>query len=153
MDFNALFDRYGWLAAIALWFVPQAWKFFSDRMWPERMRERSEAAKAVREADATILKAKIELEERESQQRLKLEERTVTAIERMESAISSGNQMLTTLHAAFVQHERFTYNTSQEIKSSIEELQDMESLRKKQVELEKSMQVITQQNIIKNKGE
>jgi hypothetical protein len=149
MDFPTLFERYGWLVAIGLYFLPQAWSFLADRVWPERVRERSEAAKAIRDADATILKAKIEREDRESQQRLKLEERTVAAIERMESAITNGNQMLTTLHAAFVQHERFTYNTSLEIKQSIEELQDLDGLRKRTRDLEKEMQAITQKGIKK----
>jgi hypothetical protein len=68
----------------------------------------------------------------------------------MESAITNGNQMLTTLHAAFVQHERFTYNNSLEIKQSIEELQDIDGLRKRTRDLEKEMQAITQKGIKKS---
>lgn len=155
MDLLTLAREYGWMAAIlyiALRDVfPRAWSFFADRLYPDRVKQRTaeekrkdEDAKALREADVTLLKARIDRENRESDQRLKLEERTVAAIERMEVAISSGNAMLTTLHAAFVQHERFTYNTSLELKEGIEKLEDLDGLRKKQEKLEKDVQSITQ---------
>lgn len=160
MDVTTLADKYGWMVAIlyiALRDVfPKLWSFFADRLFPERVSarkaddERRDAdAKAAREADATLLKARIEREARESDQRLKLEERTVVAIERMEAGISNVNTLLGTLHAAFVQHERFTYNSSMELKEGIEKLHDLEALRKKTTQLEKDVQVITQQNIKK----
>jgi hypothetical protein len=158
MEFPQLVQQYGWIIAIGYIILrdvfPRLWSFFADKLFPERILERKraddrleEAAKADRESKATLLRAQIEREDREAEQRLKLEERTVVAIERLEAATSTNNTMLTTLHAAFVQHERFTYNASMDIKDSIEKLQDLEGMKKRQAALEKEVQTITQQKI------
>jgi hypothetical protein len=158
MDFPTLAQQYGWVAAILYITLrdvfPRVWTFFADRLFPERIRERqreadrlAEVAKADRESKATLLRAQIERENRESEQRLKLDEWMVVAVERLEASMSTNNTMLTTLHVAFVQHERFTYNSTLEIKEGIETLQDIEGQRKKLAQLEREVQSITQQNI------
>jgi len=71
----------------------------------------------------------------------------VTTVERLEASTSTNNQMLSTMQAMFVQHERFTYNSTLEIKEAIEDVQDLEGVKKRQAAMEKELQTITQQNI------
>jgi hypothetical protein len=153
MDPLELVKDYGWMAIIVAWTLPRVWSFLTERFYPERVKARTDAERADRESKATLLKAQIDRENRESDARLKLEERQVTALEQMATAISSNNNMITTLHSAFMQHERFTYNSTLDLKESIEKLHDIEGVKKRQTRMEEQLRVITDPKIKPVKGD
>jgi hypothetical protein len=153
MDPIELVKDYGWMAIIVAWTLPRVWSFLTERLYPERIKARTEAERADRESKATLLKAQIERENRESEARLKLEERQVTVLERMETAISNNNGLITALHSAFMQHERFTYNSTLDLKESIEKLHDIEGLRRDHAKMKEQIRVITDPKIEAVKGD
>jgi hypothetical protein len=150
MDFLELADKYGVLIAGGLWLIYRAWHFFAERYFPQRVKEREEtaraervardeAARAVREAEATLLKARIDGEERDREWRRRIEERTVSTLESISQNISA-------LVLSHTQHVNFSFGAHVEIKDRLDDLQESIHNRQKLEELEKKL-VDTQEKI------
>lgn len=146
MDLFALFEKYGWFVAIALWFVPKAWAFATEKFYPQRIKEREDAQKkreqetqAEREARATLLRAQIEREDRVAIQQSKYDERTVVALEQMALGISVGNERIAALIASHTQHANFQFGAHIELKDRLDDIQDMITYRKRIDELERKV--------------
>jgi hypothetical protein len=139
MDFLELADKYGVLIAGGLWLIYRAWQFFAERYFPQRVKERDEAARAVRDAEATLLKARIDGEERDREWRRRIEERTVSTLESISQNISA-------LVLSHTQHVNFSFGAHVEIKDRLDDLQESIHNRQKLEELEKKL-VDTQEKI------
>jgi hypothetical protein len=151
MDLVTLFKEYGWMGLVLVYFAPRVWTFFADRFFPARIKEREQAAEAVRATEATLLKARIDRDDRESAQRLKLEERSVATQERQEAILSAIQISISGLQVWATNHDRFTFNSTQDLKQGIEKLHDLDEMKKKTSQLEKDVQTITQERIKKGK--
>ena len=133
MDFLELADKYGVLIAGGLWLLYKAWHFVTDRYYPQRAKEREETARAVREAEATLLKARIDGEERDREWRRRIEERTVSTLESISQNISA-------LVLSHTQHVNFSFGAHVEIKDRLDDLQESIHNRQKLEELEKKIE-------------
>lgn len=136
-------DRYGILIAAGLWLLYRGWSFITERYFPQYSKMKEERDRAVREADATLLKAKIEREKEESEWRRKLEERQVAAIETLSQSVSA-------LVLSHGQHVNFTFGAHVELKDRLDDIQESINTSKRLEELEKK--VIDTQDKISNFG-
>ena len=137
MDFPELLKNYGWFAVLLMWLIPRVFQFFTDKFYPARVAEierervaREEGVKAEREARATLIKAQIDREERESDRRLKLEERMVTSLEQMALGISVGNERIAAMIASQTSHHNFVFGSHVELKEQIEKLESLINARR-----------------------
>jgi hypothetical protein len=108
MSFADLIKENGWYIALAVMLVervfPTLWRFFTDKIFPVRAKERARKqeeteniARSQREAEATLLKAKIEREVREEEYRRRVEERMVEAQEKTSESINEMTKAITLL--------------------------------------------------------
>lgn len=158
MDIGQLLKDYGWVGVVVLYFLPKFWTFLTDKFYPQKIKEREEAqqareqeVRAEREARATLIKAQIEREERESQHRLQMDNRTVTALEQMALGITAGNERITALIASHTQHANFQFGAHIELKDRLDDIQEMITYRQKVDDIERRLSAT--QDIIKKSGE
>lgn len=145
MDLTII-ERFGWVAAILLWIAPQAWKFFTERFFPQKMKERDaeqkrrdDETRAEREARAILIKAQIERENKDAERRLQLENRMVTTLEQLSLGITIGNERVAALIASHTQHANFTFGSHVEIKERLDDIQDMIVTKQRVDELERDL--------------
>ncbi len=154
---ETLLKEYGWGLALGIYFIPKIWIWFTDRFYPQRIKEReleaerkakqleadeakrNEEIRAEREARATLLKAQIEREERVALQQLEFDKRTVIALEQMGLGITVGNERIAALIASHTQHATFQFGAHIEIKERLDDIQDMITQRERLDKLEKSL--------------
>jgi hypothetical protein len=137
---------YGWLGALILYFGPKVWNFLTDRIYPQRVAERTGALQAERERQALLLKSQIEREDREFDHRKEIDNRIVASIEgtnvaiqQMGLAITVGNERITQLISAHSRHDNFTLGAHVELKEKMEQLEEMIDSRNQIAELRRQL--------------
>lgn len=158
MDIGLLFKDYGWFVAITLYFLPKLWVFLVDKFYPQKIKEREKAqeereqgVRAEREARATLIKAQIDREATESQHRMQMDARTVTALEQMALAVTAGNERITALIASHTQHANFQFGAHIELKDRLDDIQEMITYRQKVDDIERRLS--DTQDIIKKSAD
>lgn len=146
MDILDVLERFGWLGVIIVWSLPRVWTFVTDRLYPQRVKEkekilaeREEGVRAEREARATLIKAQIERENRESDARIEVDRRVATAMEQMTLAITVGNERINGVMAALAQHINFTFGAHVELKEKLEGIEDKIGYKNRLDEIEKRL--------------
>ena len=131
MEILDILERFGWLGVVIVWTLPRVWGFLTDRFYPqkvkereERIREREDGVRAEREARATLIRAQIERENRESDARIEVDRRFAAALEQMTLAITVGNERITAVMATLSQHVNFTFGAHVELKERLEQIDE-----------------------------
>lgn len=143
MDILDILERFGWLGVIIVWALPRVWSFLTDRLYPQRVKEREkivndreEGVRAEREARVTLLKAQIDREDRESTARIDVDKRVATALEQMALGITVGNERIAALIGSHAQHANFVFGAHVELKERLEAIEEMISYKNRLEELE-----------------
>lgn len=139
---------FGWIGFLSLWtlekFFPRLWTFLTDKVFPSRAQERQQkleeeerAAQAKRDAEAALLKARLERELREEEHRRKMDERLVTAqeenaknIAQMTMAITVNNERLGQLFAILDKLNTFTVDAVGDMRESVIQLHKRDTQQK-----------------------
>ncbi len=165
MNIEQILARWGWIGVLALWLLPRAWTFITERWFPGRLREakerreayqkqiereareREQEARAEREARATLLRAQIEREARDD----KRQERITMAIEQIAIALVTNNERLATLLAGQTQHIQFTVSAHNDVidklhgaTALIQTDQRLDILERKLSDTNQRLQAVTQ---------
>ena len=146
MEILDILERFGWLGVVIVWTLPRVWGFLTDRFYPqkvkereERIREREEGVRAEREARATLIRAQIERENRESDARIEVDRRFAAALEQMTLAITVGNERITAVMATLSQHVNFTFGAHVELKERLEQIDEKILFKDRVEELEQRL--------------
>jgi hypothetical protein len=146
MDIIEALREYGWVGFLILYFGPRIWQFITDRIYPQRVAERTGALQAERERQALLLKSQIEREDREFDHRKEIDNRIATSIEgtnvaiqQMGLAITVGNERITQLISAHSRHDNFTLGAHVELKEKMEQLEEMIDSRNQIAELRRQL--------------
>jgi hypothetical protein len=100
MMVETFLQQYGWLGFLAYLTVKEAWPFFRDRIWPQKVA----AQNAERDRIQKLEDRAAEVEERQA----KAIESISLSVQQMALAITTNNERLTVLITGHNEHDRFT---------------------------------------------